>query len=403
MRIWFDHTLGARNRPPADGVVKVELSLAAALTGYKDVHYCVYVEELGDIGRFCSLLPEGAASIQRRYRVGMAANEEIVIEGAVDPGEISESDVFHDDDWLIVTSIHFRSRFVDRLQKILDSNCKLRIAWVCHDMLAHKFAHWMPGVSNRVAPYVEWMSQHASHVFCNSENTERDYRQWAKQKTGQCLSTSVAGWATDFPIDTGVQAAVSGADVAPLLSQPYILFVSSLVPRKNHTVLLDAYEYLLCKGIVNLPKLVFVGLAGIDSKRILDRIGASSMLAGRVVHLQGIMDSDLQLLYQNCLFSLYSSLYEGWGLPVTESLALGKFCLASLNSSIPEAGKGFAEYLPPQDVSAWAHHIYLYATSSEARAQKEAAIRTAYQAPRWQDTARQLVGRLSDISQESVF
>ncbi|MFI5091233.1 MAG: glycosyltransferase [Terriglobales bacterium] len=51
-----------------------------------------------------------------------------------------------------------------------------------------------------------------------------------------------------------------------------------------------------------------------------------------------------------CLFTLFPSLYEGWGLPVTESLAHGKPCLISNRSALPEAGDTFARYFDPENL-----------------------------------------------------
>ena len=57
---------------------------------------------------------------------------------------------------------------------------------------------------------------------------------------------------------------------------------------------------------------------------ILDLAGNDADLRERVTILSGIEDVELQALYRDCLFTIYPSLYEGWGLPVTESLCYGK-------------------------------------------------------------------------------
>lgn len=67
----------------------------------------------------------------------------------------------------------------------------------------------------------------------------------------------------------------------------------------------------------------------------------------------GISDADLAALYSACLFTLYPSVYEGWGLPVWEGLGNGKFCLSSNQGSLPEAGEEFADYADPWNVDEW--------------------------------------------------
>ena len=68
-------------------------------------------------------------------------------------------------------------------------------------------------------------------------------------------------------------------------------------------------------------------------------------------------DAELRALYENCEFFVYPSLYEGWGLPVAEALAFGKFVLASDRGSIPEVGGDLVEYIDPWNASAWAEAI----------------------------------------------
>jgi glycosyltransferase involved in cell wall biosynthesis len=87
-------------------------------------------------------------------------------------------------------------------------------------------------------------------------------------------------------------------------------------------------------------------------------------------------------------FTLYPSLYEGWGLPVAESLAYGKFCLASSAASIPEVGGDLIEYIDPWDVPTWAERIKWYIDHDEDLRRKEQRISEEYQPPRWEDSGR---------------
>jgi glycosyltransferase involved in cell wall biosynthesis len=62
-------------------------------------------------------------------------------------------------------------------------------------------------------------------------------------------------------------------------------------------------------------------------------------------------DSELAALYRGCRFTLFPSLYEGWGLPVTESLAFGKPPIISNSTSLPEAGGSLARYFDPENTT----------------------------------------------------
>ena len=80
---------------------------------------------------------------------------------------------------------------------------------------------------------------------------------------------------------------------------------------------------------------------------------------------QILTDADLKVLYEGCLFTLFPSFYEGWGLPVTESLAFGKPCIASNRSSIPEAGGKLARYIDPNNLTNHALFKYFWTSADQ--------------------------------------
>ena len=90
--------------------------------------------------------------------------------------------------------------------------------------------------------------------------------------------------------------------------------------------------------------------------------------------LNHVSDGDLALLYQYAEFTVFPSLYEGWGLPIAESLAFGKFCLASNAASIPEVGGALVEYLDPWDLPAWAERLKWYFDSPRRGCRKESTL-----------------------------
>jgi len=112
---------------------------------------------------------------------------------------------------------------------------------------------------------------------------------------------------------------------------------------------------------------------------------------GLILILNHVNDSELSYLYRHALFTVYPSLYEGWGLPVGESLAHGKFCIASSTSSLPEVGGDFVEYLDPWDLPLWVERLAYYFDNLEAVRDREARIRSHYRSPTWTETTRALV------------
>lgn len=108
--------------------------------------------------------------------------------------------------------------------------------------------------------------------------------------------------------------------------------------------------------------------------------------------LNHVTDADLVHLYRNAYFTVYPSLYEGWGLPVAESLAYGKFCLASNSASIPEVGGNLIEYLDPWDVPKWAERLLWYIEHPTELVDAEQRIRTQFKPASWAECAKLILG-----------
>jgi glycosyltransferase involved in cell wall biosynthesis len=106
-------------------------------------------------------------------------------------------------------------------------------------------------------------------------------------------------------------------------------------------------------------------------------------------------DATLAALYRGARFTLFPSLYEGWGLPVSESLAFGKVCLASNSTSIPEAGGRFCLYHDPDSVTA-ATALYRRAIEEAGLIESlEATIAAEYRPTPWSVTARSVLDALN--------
>jgi glycosyltransferase involved in cell wall biosynthesis len=119
---------------------------------------------------------------------------------------------------------------------------------------------------------------------------------------------------------------------------PVVLSIGSLEGRKNHLALLEACETLWQRG--RRFELRLIGLAHPQTGRAaLERLRALQV-AGRPVHYGGpASEADLQRAYRACVFTVYPSLMEGFGLPVFESLSHGKPCICSAHSALGEAAR----------------------------------------------------------------
>lgn len=136
----------------------------------------------------------------------------------------------------------------------------------------------------------------------------------------------------------------------------YLLSVGTLEPRKNHTLLLDAWAALRSRKL--LPprlRLVFSGAIGWLNEPLAARIGALGLEDD--VLLLGHADP-LDHLYNGALATLYPSLFEGFGLPPLEAMACGVPVIASNATSLPEVAGDAAVLVDPHDVEAWAEAMH---------------------------------------------
>jgi glycosyltransferase involved in cell wall biosynthesis len=123
----------------------------------------------------------------------------------------------------------------------------------------------------------------------------------------------------------------------------YILTVGTLEPRKDHATLLSAVMKLR-----DAPQLVVVGGEGWRCRETLQMVRALQA-SGRARYLGRVSDDHLPALYGAAALSVYSSYYEGFGLPVLEAMACGCPVLCSWSSSLPEVAGNAAWYFRPRD------------------------------------------------------
>jgi glycosyltransferase involved in cell wall biosynthesis len=110
-------------------------------------------------------------------------------------------------------------------------------------------------------------------------------------------------------------------------------------------------------------------------------------------------DEQLAGLYRQCLFTVFPSFYEGWGLPVTESFSFGKTVAASNRGSLPEAGQDFCAYYDPGNLAEATSVIRGLIEHPERVAAFEAAIAARFDPPSWSDTAAALLAVLHQESE----
>ncbi|HEX7421062.1 MAG TPA: glycosyltransferase family 1 protein [Thermoanaerobaculia bacterium] len=177
----------------------------------------------------------------------------------------------------------------------------------------------------------------ADAIICVSESTRRDLLQFyqADPRRVHAIHSGIAPLPEPYPV--------------PGLPKRYILFVSTIEPRKNLDVLLDAFEQL--RGEYD-GSLVVAGRVGWKAGETERRLHATG-----IVHLDYLPPAQLASVYRNADVFVFPSIYEGFGFPLLEAMALGVPSIAARSSSLPEVGGDAALYFDPSNAQELAHAI----------------------------------------------
>jgi len=163
-----------------------------------------------------------------------------------------------------------------------------------------------------------------------------------------------------------------------------VLTVSTLEIRKNHKVLLDAFDNGLCEMGYQM---VFVGKTGWKVDDLTERIETHPENGKSLFHLQGLNDSALRFLYQNASFVLFPSYIEGYGLATVEALQYG---VPSILSDVPimrEVGGDYCDYFEPNSPEQLIEVIRRYEADPSLYEEKKEKLKS-YQPPTWDACAK---------------
>jgi glycosyltransferase involved in cell wall biosynthesis len=420
-RVWINVTTSVNWNRPAVGIIRVERSLVehlqkqlgedrCKLCVWQDDRFVEWVAEPTEVPPRVTravnvLVPRGPSfDIVRPFVV--RAFEKFSLTDQRDQKNANELQValplsgvapLHPapGDFLISVGLDWENVYTRRFFELAKQQ-GLRIITCCYDLIPVLFPQYCVGeVAQKFTEYFLELSWGSEAVLCISEQTRRDYAQLCQELGAPIRRTVVIPLGDNLPSgDSNI-----GEHVRSVTEIPFILFVSTIERRKNHEVLYRAYHILARRGLSKvLPKIIFVGMPGWGVGDLMKDIELDPLTNGMIVQLNHVSDSELEYLYKRALFCVFPSLYEGWGLPVGEALAMGKAVLASGEGSLPEVGGDLVHYLPAWNPYEWADTIQEYVEKPERIHDAEQRVQTHYRPRQWSDTARTVRELVVDLS-----
>jgi glycosyltransferase involved in cell wall biosynthesis len=225
------------------------------------------------------------------------------------------------------------------------------------------------------------MARIARSVLCISEWTRADFARHFPTYESDRLHVLTLG--SDAALDVGPNEDAFARAIFD--GEPYAVYCATLDRRKNHQILYRAMREMVRRDLPG--NLVFVGMIGSGVADLVNAMRNDSLVKGRIAHVSNCDDMHLAALYRQARFAVYPSMYEGWGLGVTEALAHGKRSVVASGSSLSEAAFGTAYEVHPLVTAQW--------VDAMAERFHDADVTTEIELPTWADTAAQLIDLVS--------
>ena len=186
--------------------------------------------------------------------------------------------------------------------------------------------------------------RHADAIICVSRHSKGDLVQLWDIDSDKVHVVYEAADPRFQPIPPEQVAAVRARYGLP---ERYLLTVGTIEPRKNLIRLLDALARL--RAMRKDVRLVIVGRMRSIYHDFMEKL-ARFEPRHAVIRPGFVPDADLPAVYSGATMTVMASLYEGFGLPVLESMACGTPVVSSRAASLPELGGGAARYFDPMNV-----------------------------------------------------
>jgi glycosyltransferase involved in cell wall biosynthesis len=382
------------SRPPV-GIVRVEIEIAKYLLQYS-LHRFLLCE--WSPHKQCFTLADKYLYAEK---VGISFIGEAVLPPSAGDQEVS----FFSSDILISAGLDWDINLPVHLMKIKEKT-GLKIIGCCYDLIPVKYPQYCVGdVAKFFGEYFLTLSSIADHIACISRSSQSDLIHFL-DSAGMPFIPNTSVFTLGDTIQEVSQAKNNPERPSFLpFTTPYILFVSTIERRKNHILVYQAIRSIYEEHFLELediPNVVFVGMKGWGVEELLSDLSLDPDIGSKFYIYDHVSDSDLSSLYANCLFTVYPSYYEGWGLPVAESLCYGKPVICSNKSSLPEVAGDLAIYVDPYSAKELAEKITSLVKDSCSLEALEKRIKSSYKPRSWLDSGKQISAIVSALKEAKV-
>ena len=255
---------------------------------------------------------------------GIGSKDELVTDQRVNPVNMQPGTVFFDIDGVWSLSLK-RSH----LLPILKANGVKLVVYVydiipithpqfCHEQTVYNFM-----------TYIGAYLQCADLIIASAQSTLDEIDKLLEQLNLPKIPGKVSWLGSDFNIKNSDDTEINPEAVDAVAAGRYVLMVGTIEPRKNHALVLEAFEHALFERGINL---IFAGRIGWNVQAFEKKIEEHPKRNRQLFHLSGMNDATIDYLYRNAFCVAFPTFNEGFGLPIIEAFQRGTPVLASRSS-----------------------------------------------------------------------
>jgi glycosyltransferase involved in cell wall biosynthesis len=230
-------------------------------------------------------------------------------------------------------------------QYVLPPFVKTKSVLAIHDLAHEHFPEFFhPLEARRMKTLVPWSAKRASHIMTISDFSANDIARRFDLPREKITVAYLAASPDFHPRDKSQSHEHLARKYG--LTFPFILYVGRIQARKNLRRLVEAYARLRKQGLE--AKLVLVGKKDWQAGQLLEKIKELG-LADCVIFPGFVPFEDLPIFYNAAEVFVFPSFFEGFGLPVVESMASGVPTITSFGSSLEEVAGDGSLLIDPRD------------------------------------------------------
>lgn len=325
---------------------------------------------------------------------GIGSKDELVTDQRMNPVNMQPGTVFFDIDGVWSLSLK-RSH----LLPILKANGVKLVVYVydiipithpqfCHEQTVYNFM-----------TYIGAYLQCADLIIASAQSTLDEIDKLLEQLNLPKIPGKVSWLGSDFNIKNSDDTEINPEAVDAVAAGRYVLMVGTIEPRKNHELVLEAFEHALFERGINL---IFAGRIGWNVQAFEKKIEEHPKRNRQLFHLSGMNDATIDYLYRNAFCVAFPTFNEGFGLPIIEAFQRGTPVLASDIPILREVGGELCDYFDPNSWESFADTCMSWVENAERYEEVKRKV-AKYQPVSWDTVTEKIENALETMKVEYPY